>query len=126
MSETLRLYPSGWLGSRIASRDVEFDGTRIDAGTLLFYSPYLTHRDPSLWPDPLTYRAERFAEPMPAWGYLPFSAGQRTCLGAGLATLILRSVADILVGRLERVGDSPALRAGLTLAPAARSCCAAR
>ena len=117
VSETLRLYPSGWLGSRVASRDVSFHGTRIEAGSLLFYSPYLTHRDPRLWPDPLTFRAERFTEPRPAWGYLPFSAGARTCLGAGLATLILSTVADVLAGQLERVGSPPALRAGLTLAP---------
>ena len=118
VSETLRLYPSGWLGSRVASRDVEFDGTTIEAGTLLFYSPYLTHRDPQLWPDPLAFRPARFADALPPWGYLPFSAGPRTCLGASLATLILTSVADIFAGRLTRAGAAPTLRAGLTLAPA--------
>ena len=118
VSETLRLYPAGWLGSRVAARNVEFDGTAIAAGTLMFYSPYLTHRDPLLWPDPLTFRPERFADPLPAWGYLPFSAGARTCLGAGLATSILRIVAGALPGQLTRVTTAQTLRAGLTLAPA--------
>ncbi len=118
VSETLRLYPSGWLGSRVAARDAEFAGTTIPAGTLVFYSPYLTHRDAQLWPDPLTFRPERFAEPLPAWGYLPFSAGARTCLGASLATLILRTVADALTGQLTRVTTEQTVRAGLTLAPA--------
>ncbi len=118
VSETLRLYPSGWLGSRVAARDAEFAGTTIPAGTLVFYSPYLTHRDAQLWPDPLTFRPERFAEPLPAWGYLPFSAGARTCLGASLATLILRTVAEALTGQLTRVTTEQTVRAGLTLAPA--------
>ena len=118
VSETLRLYPSGWLGSRVAARDAEFGGTTINAGTLVFYSPYLTHRDAQLWPDPLTFRPERFAEPLPAWGYLPFSAGARTCLGASLATLILRTVAESLSGQLTRVTTAQTVRAGLTLAPA--------
>ena len=118
VSETLRLYPSGWLGSRVAARDVQFHGTAIAAGTLVFYSPYLTHRDPMLWPDPLTFRPERFGEPLPAWGYLPFSAGARTCLGASLATSILRTVADALSGQLTRVTTGQTVRAGLTLAPA--------
>jgi cytochrome P450 len=118
VSETLRLYPSGWLGSRVAARDVEFAGTTIAAGTLVFYSPYLTHRDPQLWADPLTFRPERFAQPLPSWGYLPFSAGPRTCLGASLATLILRTVADALSGQLTRVTTGQMVRAGLTLAPA--------
>lgn len=118
VSETLRLYPSGWLGSRVAGRDVAFQGTAIRAGTLVFYSPYLTHRDSQLWADPLAFRPERFAEPLPAWGYLPFSAGARTCLGAGLATSILRIVADALSGQLTRVTTAQTVRAGLTLAPA--------
>jgi cytochrome P450 len=118
VSETLRLYPSGWLGSRVAARDVEFAGTTIAAGTLVFYSPYLTHRDPQLWADPLMFRPERFTEPLPSWGYLPFSAGPRTCLGASLATLILRTVADALSGQLTRVTTGQTVRAGLTLAPA--------
>jgi cytochrome P450 len=118
VSETLRLYPSGWLGSRVAARDTSFAGTAIAAGTLVFYSPYLTHRDAELWTDPLMFIPERFAEPLPAWGYLPFSAGARTCLGASLATLILRTVADALSGQLTRVTTNQTVRAGLTLAPA--------
>lgn len=117
VSETLRLYPSGWLGSRVAIRPIDFDGTTIAAGSLVFYSPYLTHRDPALWADPLTFRPERFAAPLPAWGYLPFSAGARTCLGASLATLILRTVGHALHGQLAPVKGVQTVRAGLTLAP---------
>lgn len=105
VSETLRLYPAGWLGSRRAARDVDVDGTVIKAGTLVLYSPYLTHRDPTLWTAPLTFRPERFTEPLPAWGYIPFAAGERTCLGANLAQLILRLVGTAAAEGLRRADE---------------------
>jgi cytochrome P450 len=79
----LRLYPAGWLGSRVASRDSVVAGVAIPAGTLVLYSPYLTHRDPELWPDPEVIRPERFGAGHPRWSYLPFAAGPRACLGPG-------------------------------------------
>lgn len=119
VEEALRLYPAGWVGSRVCAADTGFGDDVIRRKTLVLYSPYLTHRDPSLWPEPLRFRPERFTEPLPAWGFIPFAAGERTCLGAHLARLILRTVAAQFVGgRLTRVGDDPGLRAGITLAPA--------
>lgn len=117
--EALRLYPSGWIGSRVATSDVEVDGVPVPAGRMVLYSPYLTHRDPQLWPEPEVFRPERFDGPQPAWGYLPFAAGERTCLGAGLATLMLRTaVAGFSDADLERVSGDGKVRGGLTLAPA--------
>ncbi len=119
VKEALRLYPSGWIGSRVAATDTEVDGLLVPAGRMVLYSPYLTHRDPDLWPDPAEFRPERFDGPQPAWGYLPFAAGERTCLGAGLATLMLRTaVAGFADADLERVSGTGKVRGGLTLAPA--------
>lgn len=118
VEETLRLYPAGWVGSRVTSRRVVFGDLSIPPGTLVMYSPFLTHRDPDLWTDPLTFRPQRFAGPLSAWGFIPFAAGERTCLGAPLARLVLRTVAGRLAagGRLSRAGEVPGLRAGITLA----------
>jgi cytochrome P450 len=119
VEETLRLYPAGWVGSRITARPAAFDGVPIPARTLVMYSPFLTHRDPQLWADPTTFRPSRFTESLPAWGFLPFAAGERTCLGAQLARLVLRTVAsEVADGGLTRVGADPGLRAGVTLVPA--------
>jgi len=119
VDEVLRLYPSGWIGSRVAARDTEADGVPIAAGSLVLYSPYLTHHDPGLWPDPVSFRPERFAEGRPAWGFLPFGAGRRTCLGTHLARAMLRAAAGpLLDGRLVQVSGDPTPRAGLTLRPA--------
>lgn len=118
VQETLRLYPAGWIGSRVAAQDTEFQGRPIPAGRLVLYSPYLTHRDPDLWPDPLTFAPERFTGSLPAWGYLPFSAGERVCLGAALATLMLRAAVGAFAGStLRRVSTELRPRGALTLTP---------
>ncbi|HEX8767585.1 MAG TPA: cytochrome P450 [Jatrophihabitans sp.] len=118
VNEVLRLYPAGWLGSRRAARDTAFAGVAIPRGTLVLYSPYLTHRDPRLWPEPRQFRPERFREALPAWGFLPFAAGERTCLGNAYARLVLDTVLDAFAGRrLTVVAGDPRPRAGITLAP---------
>ncbi len=118
VNEVLRLYPAGWLGSRRAARDTTFEGFSIARGTLVLYSPYLTHRDPQLWPEPLRFRPQRFLDPLPAWGFLPFAAGERTCLGSAYARLVLDTVLEAFAGsRLSVVAGDPRPRAGITLAP---------
>jgi cytochrome P450 len=119
VDEVLRLYPAGWLGSRRAARDTAFGDIAIPRGTLVLYSPYLTHRDHLLWPEPHEFRPQRFLQPLPAWGFLPFAAGERTCLGSAYARLVLDTVIDAFAGsRLSVVAGDPRPRAGITLAPA--------
>jgi cytochrome P450 len=118
LDEILRRYPAGWLGSRVASEDTIAAGVPVPAGTLVLYSPYLTHHDPSLWEDPHLIRPERLASGRPGWSYLPFAAGPRTCLGAHLARLILRTALTPLCrGDLAQVGGDPTVTAGITLRP---------
>jgi cytochrome P450 len=119
VNEVLRLYPAGWLGSRRAARDTSFGDIAIPRGTLVLYSPYLTHRDRRLWPEPQVFRPDRFLDPLPAWGFLPFAAGERTCLGSAFARLVLDTVLDAFAGsELSVVAGDPRPRAGITLAPA--------
>jgi cytochrome P450 len=118
INEVFRLYPAGWLGSRRAARDTSFDGFPIPSGTLVLYSPYLTHRDPELWHDSKEFRPDRFRDRLPAWGFLPFAAGERTCLGNAYARLILDTVIETFAdSRLSMVTGDPRPKAGITLAP---------
>ncbi|MEU3492218.1 cytochrome P450 [Kitasatospora cineracea] len=112
IDETLRLYPVAWLMPRYAAAPDTLDGIPIEAGTTVLLSPYLTHRDPELWPDPEEFRPQRFldAERRPAPGaYLPFGLGPRACLGAQFA---VREMAMLLEEVL------PAFRAEVREAPA--------
>jgi cytochrome P450 len=119
IDEVLRLYPAGWIGSRRCTADTEFDGIRIRRGTLVLYSPYLTHRDPQLWTDPLSFRPERFPGAIPPWGFIPFAAGERTCLRRSYARLVFNTVLDAIAGgELRFTAGDLRPRAGITLAPA--------
>jgi cytochrome P450 len=127
LDEIVRCYPAGWLGSRVAARDTTAAGVAVPAGTLVFYSPYLTHHDPGLWEDPHRIRPERFSSGRPGWSYLPFAAGPRTWLGAHLAQLILRTaLTPLCQGELAQKGGDPAVAVGITLRPRGPLCLCAR
>ncbi|MFC7758478.1 cytochrome P450 [Catellatospora bangladeshensis] len=85
------------------------------AGAVL---PFLTHRDPRLWPDPLAFKPDRFDEGRPAWGFLPFSAGRRTCLGAHLARAMLHAaLTPWFTGKITQVDGDPRPAAAIALRP---------
>ncbi|MFI6492325.1 cytochrome P450 [Streptomyces sp. NPDC050564] len=87
--ETLRLYPSAWILPRHAAGDDNLAGYAVEAGTDILVCPYLTHRDPELWPDPEHFDPRRFIAPdgRPAHpgAYFPFGIGPRACLGLQFA-----------------------------------------
>jgi cytochrome P450 len=118
LDEVQRLHPAGWIGSRVAARDTVAAGVPIKGGTLVLYSPYLTHRDHHLWADAGEFRPDRFTAGRPAWGFIPFAAGRRTCLGVHLARQMMRAALEPFCGApLGRVGGDLSVTAGITLRP---------
>ncbi|MFJ1792017.1 cytochrome P450 [Kitasatospora griseola] len=99
IDETLRLYPVAWLMPRHAAETGAVGGHLVPAGATVLLCPYLTHRDPEVWPAPETFRPQRFlaAERRPGPGsYFPFGLGPRACIGAQFAvremTLLLEEL----------------------------------
>lgn len=100
--EALRLYPPAYLIQRTALSDDEIGGVKIAAGSIINISPYLTQRNPNLWPDPDRFDPERFDPANPVkrhrFAHLPFGAGPRICLGMQFAIaealVILASIAQ--------------------------------
>ena len=85
IDESLRLYPPIHLGSRMAARELEFNGYRIPEGKRVLYSIYLTHRHPAYWTEPNSFNPNRFETRPEPYTYLPFGGGPRNCLGAAFA-----------------------------------------
>jgi cytochrome P450 len=83
--EALRLYPSAWLIGRKAIAEDQMRGYRIPANSIIFLSPYCTHRHPAFWEDPEMFDPERFAPERsadrPPYAYFPFAGGPRLCIG---------------------------------------------
>jgi cytochrome P450 len=102
IDEAMRLYPPVWATGRQTRADDEVSGVRIPAGASVILCPYLTHRHPAFWDEPLRFDPERFtpqrAAARPEYAYFPFGGGPRGCVGRQFALmegpLVLASVAQ--------------------------------
>jgi cytochrome P450 len=107
VSETLRLYPPAVMSARKVATDFTFDGQRIPKGTMVLYSPYVTHRLPEVWPEPERFRPERWDPADPDYRaatpatFLPFGGGPHRCIGAGFATTGIKVVLARLLHRVD-------------------------
>ena len=101
IEEAMRLFPPVFSFSRVALADDEVGGHAIRAGSVVTISPYVTHRSPRLWKDPLRFDPERFTpdriKERHRFAYLPFGGGPRICIGRGFAMaeacLVLATIA---------------------------------
>jgi len=91
LHEGLRLCPPAAAVSRMAMQDIEIDGYRVEAGTMVAVGIYALHRDPALWDRPLVFDPDRFSPENSAgrdrWQYMPFGGGPRSCIGDHFAML---------------------------------------
>jgi hypothetical protein len=89
--ETIRLHPILAECARIPIEPVEILGYTIPAGQPLVMSIVGIHHDPATFPDPDSFRPERFLErTYSKTEFMPFGGGHRRCLGAGLAEYTMR------------------------------------
>ena len=85
VDETLRLRGPVAMNARNAVADDEIMGFRIREGDVVMPFFYATHRHPEFWQDPERFDPSRFspehAQKRHVWSYIPFSNGQRRCIG---------------------------------------------
>lgn len=103
VQEAMRLYPPVWGIARRSNEEAEFGGYRVPAGSYISISMYALQRHPEYWPDPDRFDPERFDpkrnEQRHSYCYIPFSAGPRACIGAGMAMLEIQLVLAQLLQR---------------------------
>jgi cytochrome P450 len=97
-------------------------GREYPPGVLLCPCNHLVHRRPDLYPEPATFRPERFLErKFAGHEWFPFGGGNRTCLGMAFALYEMKVVLATLFSqvRLSRPPGSRSapLRRGVSLAP---------
>ncbi|KAL7536433.1 hypothetical protein ACHAXR_009916 [Thalassiosira sp. AJA248-18] len=91
LSEVLRLYPPVGMIVRQTEEWVNLLGEDIPPKTRVVIPIYLLQRNPKYWTDPECFKPERWLntnEKDPKFhhfAYLPFSAGQRNCIGQRFA-----------------------------------------
>lgn len=124
LKEAMRLYPPAWIIGRRAVQGDTVDGYEIPPDSIVFVSPWVTHRHPAFWPNPEGFDPERFlperAAEIHRYAYFPFGAGPRICIGQGFAmieaVLLLAALAQRF--RLDLVpGHRVVPQASITLRP---------
>ncbi|MBV9285419.1 MAG: cytochrome P450, partial [Acidimicrobiia bacterium] len=95
VEEVMRFRGSVSTAPRLVAEDFEFDGYRLEAGTLLFLSTSAANHDPATYdqPDVFDITAERDPQ-------LTFGGGPHFCLGAQLARAELQEALTLLAQRL--------------------------
>ncbi len=109
--EAMRLFPPVGFFARETAQACPMRDKQLPAGATVVIAPWLLHRHRALWSEPDAFNPDRFDDPAVRdavrQAYLPFSKGQRVCMGAAFAlqeaVLILASV--VRAYRLEPVAE---------------------
>lgn len=122
LHETLRLYPPIWGFGRSAVRDTALGAYRIPAGTTIFASQWVLHRDKRYFDEPDAFHPDRWAgglaSRLPRCVFMPFGAGPRRCLGSTFAVLEAVVALGTVCSRFElrpAGGSQPVLEPLITL-----------
>lgn len=100
VKEVLRLWPVVTDIARVLAQPMLFDRYELPVGTTLSASSAILHYDPDLYPEPDTFRPERFLERrFGPHEYLAFGGGERMCPGWQLAIFQLKIVLATLLTR---------------------------
>ena len=93
IKESLRLMPPFAFARRYAASARQLGPFDLRAGCGVIFSPYVTHRMPDIYPEPLRYLPARWETARPSqYEYLPFGAGSHFCLGMRFAMMELKIV----------------------------------
>jgi cytochrome P450 len=122
IKETLRIRPVVPIVARYLREPFTVMGHELPAGSVVAPCIYLTQRRPDLYPQPDSFRPERFIEGAPdTYAWLPFGGGVRRCLGASFAQFEMRVVLSTVLSalRLSAADESfdDTTRRAVTLVP---------
>jgi cytochrome P450 len=104
-AETIRLYPPLWIFTRRPLCDVPLGPYVLPRGCQVMASPYVIHRHPEFFPDPLRFDPDRWTpekqKALPDMAYFPFGGGVRRCIGEPFAWVEGPLVAATLAQRWQ-------------------------
>lgn len=123
VKETLRINPVIPFVSWRLAGDATVAGIELPSGVHVVPCIYLTHRRSSLYPEPESFRPERFLErKFTPYEYYPFGGGVRRCIGMGFGLtemkVVLAEILRRLEMRVESDGKMHPVRRSVVVAPA--------
>ena len=110
LKESLRLYTPIAFAQRIVDKPVKLDGYTLPKGSLVDIGMQSVHLNPDVWEDPFKFDPNRFSKENFAnkhpYSFIPFSAGQRNCIGQHFALAQMKILTIKLLRKYE-FGLSP-------------------
>lgn len=121
--EALRVRPVVPFTGRMLLEDASLAGYDHEAGSVVLAAIYMLHTRADVYPDPFSFRPERFLDSPPdTYSWIPFGGGTRRCIGAAFAEMEMRVALSTII---ESVDLAPAtaeperpLRRNVTMSPA--------
>uniref|UniRef100_A0A2S2PYL3 Cytochrome p450 n=1 Tax=Sipha flava TaxID=143950 RepID=A0A2S2PYL3_9HEMI len=105
VKETLRLYPSVPVFTRQLETTLNIKNYIIPPKTTIVIYPYILHRTEEIYPNPEEFIPERFLnednKSKFLFGYLPFSAGPRNCVGQKFAMHQMKILISTILRKLK-------------------------
>ncbi len=124
VKEALRIRPViPGVGRVVRGEPFQLNGYTIPEGVEINPSIRMIHRRGDIYPDPASFRPERFlGEDAPdTYTWVPFGGGTRRCIGASFALMEMRIVLERVLARASLRAAEPKLDdvqfRGITLAP---------
>jgi len=101
--------PPVGLAMRMVKQPYEIGGYEVQPGMLLAPCILMVHRREDLYPEPLSFRPERFLDkPTGTYSWIPFGGGQRHCIGRSFALMEIKVVLRTLALRARlATSDEP-------------------
>ncbi|XP_041632748.1 uncharacterized protein [Drosophila kikkawai] len=106
MKESIRLFPSVPIMGREAVQDTELsNGLVLPKGSQITFHVFDIHRNPKYWDNPNEFRPERFlpenCQKRHTYAYVPFSAGQRNCIGQKYAMQEMKTLLVVILKQFK-------------------------
>lgn len=108
IDEAMRMFTVSPLLVRQALADDELGACRLAAGTHVVIPACVLHQEPELWPDPKSFRPERFEAParVHPFSFIPFGKGARECIGRAVALQFSTTIVAMLFQRYAYTLDA--------------------
>jgi len=104
INESMRILPPVPQQFRVATKDTALANFPVRSRTKVLISPFLTNRNPDLYPEPDCFKPERWSSIKPSsYEFFVFSAGPRACPGFWFGTSVLKVAIAAIMTRFHIV-----------------------
>lgn len=102
IKEGMRLLPASAYSQRINNVPVRLGPFDLPRGTGIVFTPLVTHHLDHLYPEPERFIPDRWLTLRPSpYAYHPFGGGPRLCIGAPMATAVIRIALRRILSRFR-------------------------